>query len=418
MKSLTLIFLLTFLCVCCNTSVKEKTIPEDSLQYYPPTPAPIGKDEFRQYYRMLSAFFDSTLLRYKNFNGQILIAKNGAILYEKYIGKRDLRKKDTMSASTSLHIASTSKTFTGVAILRLVQEGKLGLDDSLSRYFPELPYPGITIKMLLNHRSGLPNYVHFMDRSGWNKKVYCTNQDVLQFMINTPPNKEANPGRKFSYCNTNYLLLAMLIEKVTGKTYPDYLKEKLFTPLQMKDTYVFTLKDTLTATPSFKADGYIWTNDFLDGTYGDKNIYTTAGDLLKWDQALYTDQVISNALLDSAFTSYSNERPSVHNYGLGFRLMNLPNNKKIVYHFGKWHGCNAAFARLIDEKVTIIILGNRFTRSIYNTAHQSYDLFGEYFQKSGTEEEESDTLPAKKSAQVKEKPVGPTHTKHEKKARR
>jgi CubicO group peptidase (beta-lactamase class C family) len=171
---------------------------------------------------------------------------------------------------------------------------------------------------------------------------------------------------------------------------------------------VFTLKDTLTATPSFNADGYIWTNDFLDGTYGDKNIYTTAGDLLKWDQALYTDQVISKALMDSAFTSYSNERPSVHNYGLGFRLMNLPNNKKIVYHFGKWHGCNAAFARLIEEKVTIIILGNRFTRSIYNTAHQSYDLFGE----------ETDTLPGKKSARLKEKAAGSPAVSKEKKARR
>jgi len=394
---------MAILCFCCNTAVKEKTVPEDSLQYYPPSPSPLSKDEFRQYYRQLSAFFDSTLLEGRQFNGQILIAKNGSVLYEKYIGKKDLRKKDTMDASTSLHIASTSKTFTGVAILRLIQEGKLGLDDSLSRYFPELPYRGITVKMLLNHRSGLPNYVHFMDKTSWDKKVYCTNKDVFNILVNEPPNKEANPGRKFSYCNTNYLLLALLIEKITGKTFPDYMREKFFVPLQMKDTYVFSLKDTLTANPSFKADGYIWTNDFLDGTYGDKNVYTTARDLLKWDQALYTDQVISKALLDSAFTSYSNERPSIHNYGLGFRLMNLPNNKKIVYHFGKWHGCNAAFARLIDEKVTIIILGNRFNRGIYGTAHLSYDLFGEYFQKTSTEEEETDTIPLKKSARAPEK---------------
>lgn len=413
----TLILLTSILFFCCNQSAKKAPVPEDSLQYYPPTPAALSKEEFRNWYRKLDVFFDTTILEYSHFNGQILVARDGAVLYEKYIGKRDLRQKDTMDANTSLHIASTSKTFTGIAILRLVQEGKIRLNDSLSRYFPELPYPGITVKMLLNHRSGLPNYVHFMDRSDWDKKVYVTNQDVLQFMIKTPPNKEANPDRKFSYCNTNYLLLALIIEKVTGKTYPDYLKEKLFTPLQMEHTYVFTLKDTLTATPSFKADGYVWTNDFLDGTYGDKNIYTTARDLLKWDQALYTDQVISQALLDSAFTSYSNERPSIHNYGLGFRLMNLPNNKKIVYHFGKWHGCNAAFARLIDEKVTIIILGNRFNRGIYGTAHMSYDLFGEYFQKTGTEEEETDTLPAKKAAPEKTRSAPPVNKK-ERKARR
>lgn len=403
MKSIYLIILFAIGFYCCNSSGKEKKVVDDSLQYYPPTPGSMGKEEFRQYYRMISAFFDSTLLRNNYFNGQILIAKNGAILYEKYIGKRDLRKKDTMTASTSLHIASTSKTFTGIATLRLVQEGKLSLDDSLSKFFPGLPYPGITIKMLLSHRSGLPNYVHFMDKTSWDKKVYCTNKDVLNILIREHPNKEANPGRKFSYCNTNYLLLALIIEQVTGKPFPDYMKEKFFTPLGMKDSYVFSLKDTLTATPSFKPDGYQWTNDFLDGTYGDKNVYTTATDLLKWDQALYTDQVINNSLRDSAFASYSNERPSIHNYGLGFRLMNLPNNKKIVYHFGKWHGCNAAFARLINEKVTIIILGNRFTRSIYNTAHQSYDLFGEYFQKTSTEEEETDTVPLKKSTREAEK---------------
>lgn len=411
------ILLLSTLFFCCNQSAKKPPVPEDSLQYYPPTPAALSKDEFRNWYRTLETFFDTTILKYSHFNGQILIAKNGAVLFEKYIGKRDLRKKDTMDANTALHIASTSKTFTGVAVLRLIQEGKLGLNDSLSRYFPALPYPGITVKMLLNHRSGLPNYVHFMDRSDWDKKVYVTNQDVLQFMIKTPPNKEANPDRKFSYCNTNYLLLALLIEKISGKPFPEYMKEKFFEPLQMKNTYVFTLKDTATATPSFKADGYLWTYDFLDGTYGDKNIYTTARDLLKWDQALYTDQVISKALQDSAFSSYSNERPSIHNYGLGFRLMNLHNNKKIVYHFGKWHGCNAAFARLIDEKVTIIILGNRFNRGIYGTAHMSYDLFGEYFDKAGTEEEETDTLPSKKSTTEKSK-TAPPAPKKSTKARR
>ncbi len=399
MKPIIILFFCT-LFFCCNQSAKKPAVPEDSLQYYPPTPATLSKEDFRNWYRKLDTFFDTTILEYSHFNGQILVAKEGAVLFEKYIGKSDLRKNDTMKANTSLHIASTSKTFTGVAILRLIQEGKLGLNDSLSRYFPELPYPGITIKMLLNHRSGLPNYVHFMDRSDWNKKIYVTNKDVLHFMSTTPPNKEASPDRKFSYCNTNYLLLALLIEKIAGKPYPEYMKEKFFEPLEMKDTYVFTLKDTLTATPSFKADGYLWTYDFLDGTYGDKNVYTTARDLLKWDQALYTDQVINKDLLDAAFTSYSNERPSVHNYGLGFRLMNLPNNKKIVYHFGKWHGCNAAFARLIDEKVTIIMLGNRFNRGIYGTAHLSYDLFGEYFQKTSTEEEETDTIPLKKTARA------------------
>lgn len=381
----------------CNQQGKEEQTTEDSLQYYPPTPAPLEKNEFREYYRRLTAYFDSTLLR-SNFSGQVIVAKNGSVIYEKYAGRPDLRRKDSMTASTSLHIASTSKTFTGIAVLRLIQEGKLSLQDSLSRFFPAFPYKGITIKMLLNHRSGLPNYVNFMDKTSWDQKKYCTNADVLALMISEPPNKEAQPDRKFSYCNTNYILLALIIEKITGKTYPVYMKEKFFVPLQMKDTYVFTMQDSLTATPTFSPSGTYWDFDFLDGTYGDKNVYTTARDLLKWDQALYTDQLISKDLLDSAFTPYSNERPSIHNYGLGFRLLLMPNGKKIVYHFGRWHGANAAFARLPDEKAVIIILGNRFTRSIYNAAHHCYDIFGEYFGKEGTDDAETENTTEKKPA--------------------
>jgi len=166
----------------------------------------------------------------------------------------------------------------------------------------------------------------------------------------------------------------------------------------MEHTYVFTLKDTLTATPSFTNKQVFWEYDFLDATYGDKNIYTTPQDLLKWDQALYTDQVIGKPLLDSAFAPYSFEKPSVHNYGLGWRLQLLPNGKKIVYHFGKWHGSNAVFARLMDEKVTIIILGNKFNRAIYDAGHLCYDIFGDYQQRKIPDAEEPATAPAAKSS--------------------
>ncbi len=396
LKTFYSLLLFAFLGYCCNTSSRDKKPEEDSLQYYPVTPEKIDQQEFREYYRKLTAFFDTTLLRNSNFNGGILIAKNGSVIYEKYTGKVDLRKKDTLTENTPLHIASTTKTFTGIAILRLIQEARLSLNDTITKFFPSLPYPGITVKMLLNHRSGLPNYVHFMDKTSWDKKQYATNADVLSILIKDKPNINFQPGKRFSYCNTNYILLAMIIEKITGKPYPEYMQQKFFVPLQMKNTYVFTLKDTLTATPSFNYNGNYWNFDFLDGTYGDKNIYSTPQDLLKWDQALYTDQVLSKPLLDSAFAPYSFEKPSIHNYGLGWRLQLLPNGKKVVYHFGKWHGFNAAFARLTDEKATIIILGNRFTRSIYGTAHLCYDIFGDYLQKGVKDEEESDSLSTKK----------------------
>lgn len=399
LKTILTILLLVVLLACGSTGSRDKSPADDSLEYYPPTPGKLEKNEFRRYFRDVSALLDTALQNSNIFNGGILIAKDGAIIYEKYIGRPDLRKKDSVTSTTPFHIASTSKTFTSVAILRLIEQGKLSLNDTITRFFPQLPYPGITVKMLLNHRSGLPNYLYFMSNNKWGigpdgkwNKQMATNQDMLQMMIEKHPDKTGNPDGRFSYSNTNYVLLAMIIEKVTGQPYPDYMKQHIFTPLQMNDTYVFTLRDTLRATPTFTNKGVYWDYDFLDATYGDKNIYTTPRDLLKWDQALYTDQVLSKAWLDSAFKPYSFEKPSIHNYGLGWRMQLLPNGKKVVYHFGKWHGANAAFARLMDEKATIIIIGNRFTRSVYNAAHLCYDIFGDYLQRQVGDAEETDSL--------------------------
>jgi CubicO group peptidase (beta-lactamase class C family) len=172
----------------------------------------------------------------------------------------------------------------------------------------------------------------------------------------------------------------------------------------MKDTYVFTMADSMTATPSFTPDGRLWDYDFLEGTYGDKNIYTTARDLLKWDQAMYTDQVLDQNMRDSAFKPYSFEKASVHNYGLGWRLQLLPNGKKVIYHFGKWHGSNAAFARLPDEKATIIIIGNRFMGGIYWAAHRYYDIFGDYGQGGEKQDDDNDSPEEKNKKAAPGKP--------------
>jgi CubicO group peptidase (beta-lactamase class C family) len=374
----TYFLLLVILDIACNPTAGTSETAEDSLQFYPATPVAMDKGEFRNYYRAVSNFFNNNLVD-RGFNGSILIAKNGVVIYEKYVGFNDLRKKDSLTDTSNLHIASTSKPFTAMAILRMVDAGKISLDDTLNKFFPDFPYPGVTVKMLLNHRSGIPNYVYFMsDKKKWDPTQYVTNNDVLNFLYTEKPNKSSSPDTRFSYSNTNYVLLAMIVEKVSGIPFPEYMKKDLFDPLQMKHTYVFTLADTLRATPSFNHDGSFWQNDFLEGTYGDKNVYSTPRDLLKWDQALYSGQLLRQPLLDSAFLPYSQERPSVHNYGLGWRLQILPNGKKIIYHFGRWHGFNAAFARLTDEKATIIILGNKFTRNIYNSAAKSYDLFGNY----------------------------------------
>lgn len=384
--NLCIVLLLAFVSTSCSL-VEKKTSPVN--EYKAPTPLAIDAIEKQRYQTLLTHYFDSTLLaRNNSFNGGVLIAKGGTVLYENYKGYEDLPEATRpITATTSLHIASCTKTFTAIAILGLVQQGKLSLTDTILRFFPTLPYPDITVRDLLTHRSGLPNYLYFMDAAAWNKQQMATNQDVLQVMITERPPRHAAPNRRFEYCNTNYLLLALIVEKISGLSYPAYMQRYYFKRLGMQHSFVFQPKLAKKSTPSYQPNGRAWPLDYLDLTYGDKNIYSTPQDLLKWDQALYTDQLIDTALLRQAFQGYSFERRGTHHYGLGFRLEFLTNGKKVIYHFGRWHGNNAAFTRLIEEKVAIIILGNRFNRGIYAAAHHSYDLFGNYYNQDEREDD-------------------------------
>ena len=364
--------------------------PETATTAPPIVFQPLAKDDSLRYYNAVKSFFEKALISNRNFNGGILVAKGESIIYEDYKGYKDMKTKEPLDATSPMHIASASKNFAAAAVLRLIQDGRVKMDDSLSAFFPNFPYSGVTVKMLMNHRSGLPNYVHYLEKMGWNKNQYATNQDVLNSLYTMHPQPEFKAGTRFSYSNTNFVLLAMIVEKLTGMPYPDYLKKNFFEPLQMNDTYVFSLADSLTAIKSYKAYGGVWEWDFLENTYGDKNIYTTPRDLLKWSLAWSQGKVVDSSLLDAAFTPYSFERPGVHNYGLGWRLLMLKNGKKVIYHNGRWHGTNAALAKLPDENITIIIIGNRYNSNIYNTARKAYDIFGDYQQGGPTIDEDGE----------------------------
>lgn len=136
----------------------------------------------------------------------------------------------------------------------------------------------------------------------------------------------------------------------------------------MNDTYVFTMsRDSATAMPSYDFRGRQEPYTFLDESVGDKNIYSTPEDLLKWDQALYTHQIFSKETLEAAFTPYSNEKKGIRNYGLGWRMNVYPDNRKVIYHNGWWHGNNTVFIRMIQDSVTIIVLGNKYNSFIYKS---------------------------------------------------
>lgn len=314
-----------------------------------------------EYAAKVNEFYDTHLVR-TGFNGAILVAKNGHIIFEKYRGYSDFRTKDTITEHSPFHLASISKTFTGMMVLKLWEEGKLSLDDTLQKYFPKLPYHGITIRMLLCHRSGLPNYLYFMD-SFWDRHKEMTNQDVLNAMIVHHPAVQALPDKHFQYCNTNFLLLALIVEKITGQPFPEYMKANLFEPLGMHDTYIFSKKDSANYNPTWSVSRPYPMDEF-DCTYGDKNVYSTVRDLLAWDKSLYECSFLKKSTLDMAFTPTSHERKSMHNYGLAWRMF-IKGQDTVIYHNGKWHGTNTSFIRLVQDTATIIVLGNKENGAIY-----------------------------------------------------
>ena len=307
----------------------------------------------------------------------MLVARNGVIVFERYKGFVQPGKPEPITDTTPLHVASISKTFTAMAVLKLAEDSLLNLNDSIQKFFPEFPYRGVTVKTLLNHRSGLPNYAYFLEDLQWDKSRFISNREILDVMIREKENiKDVRTAdTHFSYCNTNYALLALLIEKVSGKSYAEYLNHHFFIPLQMHHTKVFTLADSNRLPRSYDWRGSPIKLDFLDQVYGDKNIRTTVRDLLQWDRGLNCGKLFKQESLDLAYTPYSNERPGIKNYGLGWRLNVYPDGRKMIFHNGWWHGSNAAYIRLPDENITIIVIGNQFTRRVYQ-AHKLAEILG------------------------------------------
>lgn len=354
-----------------------------------PETAPLSETEKQRIFDACQAWYD-TVLAPRGFSGGILVAKNGDIAFEKYAGTCHIPGDDSITANTPLHIASVSKTFTAMAVLKLMQEGKLKLDDEYSTYFPAFNYPGVTIRTMLNHRSGLPNYTHFLENMGWDKARMASNKDVLDFLVAHKAEMVdvTAPNTHFSYCNTNYALLALLIEKLSGLSYGEYLQQNFFIPLQMKNSFVFSMADSNRIVPSYNWKGKLEPMNYLDEVYGDKNIYTTVRDLLLWDRALRSTALFTHETLAEAYAPYSKEKPGIKNYGLGWRMLEYPNGQKIIYHNGWWHGSNASFTRLLSDSATIIVIGNKFTRTIYHSRILA-SVFGNYFN-TGEEEEGSE----------------------------
>ena len=169
------------------------------------------------------------------------------------------------------------------------------------------------------------------------------------------------------------------MKKVSGETYSEFLSKTFFQPLQMQDTYVYNLSDSARSTRSYRLNGRLYPMEYLDLVYGDKNIYSTPEDMLKWDAAFRGGVLFKQSTLDSAYTPYSLEKPGKRNYGLGWRMLVYPYGKKLIYHNGWWHGNRTVFIRMIAENATIIALCNNDNKRVY-ASKKLCDVFGNYQQ--------------------------------------
>lgn len=322
----------------------------------------------------------SELYNKGNFNGSVLVAENGNVIFEKSYGIADEQTNRKLNDSTIFELASVSKQFTAMGIVQLVKEGKLSYEDDITKYIPELnDYKVITIKNLLNHTGGLPDYMELADKN-WDKSKIATNDDILKLFNQVKPKKLFEPNEKWDYSNTGYLILATIIERVSGQKFGQYLHEKIFKPLDMKNTFVYRRRFEFKEIQNY-ANGYIYSDSlqkkilpdemgkdfyvvFLDGLVGDGMVNSNPKDLLKWVRALYGNNLINDQDRNLIFSSTMTKDSSQTDYGFGWMIDSTKTYGKIASHSGGWAGYISYIERNLDNDKTIIILQNN---SLSNT---------------------------------------------------
>jgi len=275
-----------------------------------------------------------------------------------------------MDTSAIFELASISKTFTAAVILRLVQEKRLTLDDPIERFLGEFPYKGITVRNLLNHTSGLPDYQEVMDLH-WDKSKVAGNEDCIEYLKRYQPASLFQPGERYAYSNTGYLLLATIAERVSGVEFTALMRDRFLDPLGMDHTRFRTLeekaalsrfawgfipddKGELISADSFPASNYtIW----LGNRKGPGRISSTSSDLLKWDRSFYGSSLLDTALVAGAYQPARLLNDSLTAYGFGWEIRQV-NGRRMVGHSGNNPGYRTLLLRDIKNNRTVILLSN------------------------------------------------------------
>jgi CubicO group peptidase (beta-lactamase class C family) len=339
---------------------------------------------------------DSLLTKLHNtegFDGNVLVADKGHIIYKKSFGYSNAETKTPLTSNTIFNLASVSKVFTAVAILKLVEQGRLKLTDDIKEYFPGMPYEGITIYHLLTHTSGLEDYFADPVRKYLANKP--DNAAIVNAYIKAALKPKFAPGSNWSYSNTNFLLLASVIEKVSGLTYPEFMKKYIFRPAKMKHSFVLEknapakLKGHITSVyyyPDFFAlkpvnvDSIPFAKKYYalaDNSYGDGGIFSTTTDLFRFHQALQHDKILNKNTLQLMYTGTRLPKGKTYEagnanadfnsqYGLGWLVAIDSSIGKIAWHSGANPGTLTFFMRNISKDQCVIVLNNNWYRGSYH----------------------------------------------------
>ena len=313
---------------------------------------------------------------FRNYQGNrpgasVMIIKDGKPLLVKAYGMANLEKKIPVSPATNFRLASVTKQFTAASILMLIERGKLSLSTTLGELFPDFPKYGqkITIDQLLHHTSGLLAYEDIIPDT---VKKQVKDKDVLALMMRQD-STFFPPGTDYRYSNTGYAVLAMIIEKVSGQSYADFVRQNIFEPLGMTQTVAY--EKGISTVPN-RAFGYTVEDDSISltdqSTYsavlGDGGIYSSIRDLFKWDQALYGDRLLSFQMQSYAFT------PQLEHYGCGWRIDRYKGHRRI-HHTGSTMGFRNVIQRFPDDHFTVIILTNRKAPGVAPLAEKLVDWY-------------------------------------------
>lgn len=302
----------------------------------------------------------------------VLVMKKGEVLYERGYGAAELNHYDPVLPHTNFRLASVSKQFTATAILILVEQQSLSLDSRLVDLVPEFPKYGklISVRHLLNHTSGLRDYENLIPST---QTKQLTDEDVLQIFIKQE-SLYFTPGSQYRYSNGGYVLLGLIVERVTGKNFAQFLKETIFHPLGMNDTLMYDGPATTIAHRAFghspSGAGFKQTDqDITSATRGDGGVYSSVHDWMSWEKAIQQNLILTKESQDLIFTPGKLNNGSLTNYGFGWMLDSFKGLKH-QYHTGSTIGFRTAVERFPEKELTVLVLVNRANASPWTIARE------------------------------------------------